>query len=269
MTVFGIVAVFCGYLFLGENNRYFMLPAGIAGVFFIVTWVLQHQIDWVWYKRHPPKLDASMRKLFEKTNAFFRDLSEEEKVEFGKRVSLYVIAKEFIGQGQNKVAEDLKYMVAFYAILLSWKREDYLFNEYDRIVYYLHPFMTPNFNEQVHTYEVEHTDGTIILSVDELVTGFLSPGKYYQTGLHAMAEAYFTCYSVDDFPVLDDNIWNELEQISGVTKERIENHLGMKQDDPRFMVVHHYISYADKFAERSPDLYTALSVHFGHTPLKD
>lgn len=269
LTVFGIVAVFCGYLFLGENKRYFMLPAAIAGMLFIVTWVIQHQIDWAWYKRHPPKLDKSMQRLFAKTSVFFRNLTEQEKVNFGRRVALYVIAKEFIGQGQEKVAEDLKYMVAFYAILLSWNREDYLFKEYDRIVYYLHPFLTPNHSEEVHTYEVEHTDGSIILSIDELVGGFMFPGKYYQTGLHAMAEAYFACYTVKNFPKFGDNIWSDLEEISGVSKEKIESHIGLIQEDPRPMIVHHYMTYPDKFAEKSPKLYADLREHFGHGSLKN
>jgi len=242
------------------------MPAGIAGILFIVTWMMQHQIEWAWYKRFPPKLDDSMYQLFDKTSVFFRSLTKEEQTRFGERVSLFVKAKEFFGQGMEKVAEDLKYMVAFYAILLTWNREDYLFDEYDRIVFYLHPFLTPNHNEHVHTYEVEHTDGTIILSVDQLVMGFLSPEKYYQTGLHAMAETYFACYLIKDFPVVDDNIWSDLEEISTISKERIENHIGVKQKDPGPMVVHHFISYAGKFEEKLPILYAALRGQFGHAP---
>ncbi len=263
MTIFGIVAAICGYLFIGENQRYFMLPAAITGGLFVITWVMQHQIDWVWYQRFPPNLDESMQKLYSKTNAFYRNLTTTEKLKFGERAALYVKAKEFIGQGQEKVAEDLKFMVAFYAALLTWNQSEYLFEEYDRIVYYLHPFLTPNHNERVHTYEVEHGDGTIILSIDELVMGFLSPGKYYQTGLHAMAEAYFACYEIKKFPGEDENIWFDLEQISGVSREKIESHIGMKQDDPRPVIVHHFISYAEKFAEKSPALYAELVGHFG------
>ncbi len=242
-----------------------MLPAGFAGLLFIVTWSMQYKIDLMWYERHPPKLDKSMQRLFMKSSTFFRSLTDERKAEFGSRVALYVIVKEFIGQGQSKVAEDIKYMVAFYAILLSWNREDYLLPEYDRIVFYLHPFLTPNHNEHVHTYEVEHTDGTIILAVNELVMGFLSPDKYYQTGLHAMAETYLACYSVDNFPKLDDDILSRLEIISGFSKEKIDGHIGLKQEDPRPVVVHHFISYPDKFAENLPELYAALLEHFGHT----
>lgn len=264
LTIFGAIAVICGYLFLGEKIASMLVPAIIAGLLFIITWAFQHKIDWMWYQRHPPKLDASMHKLFSKRSPFYRGLTEKQKKEFGQRVSRYVLAKEFIGQGHDKVAEDLKYMVAYYAILLAWNRDDYLLPEYDRIVFYLHPFLSPNHNEHVHTYEVEHTDGTIILSIDELVMGFLSSDKYYQTGLHAMAEAYLACYPVENFPELNDDIWDDLKRISGFSKEKIESHIGLKQEDPRPMVVHHYISYADKFAEDSPDLYKALQEHFGH-----
>ena len=264
LTIFGALALVFGSLFLGEAIQYMMIPAGIAGLLFIVTWSTQYKIDGMWYERHPPELDASMQKLFEKSSAFYRNLTDEKKKKFGERVSLYVIVKEFIGQGQDKIAEDLKYMVAFYVVLLTWNRDDYLIPNYDRIVFYLHPFLTPHHNEDVHTYEVEHTDGTIILSIKELVMGFLSPDKYYQIGLHAAVEAYLACYSVEDFPELNDDIWEKLEAISGFSKEKIESHIGLKQDDPRPMVVHHYISYADKFVEKSPDLYLALRDYFGH-----
>lgn len=157
---------------------------------------------------------------------------------------------------KSDVSEDLKHVIAYYSIMLAWKQTEPLMKEYDRIVFYPHPFLTPHYGEQVHTYEVEHVDGTVILAADQFMAGFLKPGVYYQTGLHATAEVFRALYMSDDDIIFAGNIWEILEKISGVSKATVEQHTGMAQEDPWPVVIHHFYSYPEKFRDYASELYS-------------
>ena len=240
------------YLYFAEGKQQYAIPAGIVLVIGIFLWIFQHQINWSWYKRNPPGLPGAVDALFRAHRPFYASLEEEERKEFGRRVSLFVLNKDWIIMGPEEVPEDLKYMVAYYAGLLTWRKGDFLFKGYDRVVFYLHPFLTPHYKEQVHTYEVEHVDGTIILAIDHLTTSFLEPGKYYQTGLHCLAEV-FQATVPGEYP--DGSIWPQLEMVQPVTKKQIEEVTGLNQEDPWPTAAHHWFSYAGRFEERQPELY--------------
>jgi hypothetical protein len=182
-------------------------------------------------------------------------LSEDDKAEFSRLIGLYLADKEFISMAKGDVGEDLKHVMAFYSIMLAWKQSEPLMKNYDRIVFYPHPFLTPHFGEQVHTYEVEHVDGTIILAADQFMAGFLKPGVYYQTGLHAAAEVFHALFMSEHHISFDSGIWELLEQISSVSRATIEQHTGMAQEDPWPVVIHHLYSYPSRFKNLAPRLY--------------
>ena len=258
LILFAVTAVILGYLFFMEKNRYMGIPMGIFVTLGIITWVLQHQIDWWWVNIRPPRLPKEVHQLFSLKLPFYREMSPEQQQDFGKNVGLYVTSKDFISMGKENVPDDVKHMVAAYAVILSHAKKNVLMDGYDRIVFYQHPFLTPHYGEQVHTYEVEHADGTVILALDQFAAGFLSPGKYYQTGWHALAEVYHALFMthVDYPPELN---WSALEEISNVPKSKIEEHTGMAQEDPWPVAIHHYFSYPEKFEATSPKLHTWIS----------
>ena len=259
LIIFLIVgAGICGYLYFAEGMRQWLLPGGILIGLAILTYVMQYQIDWMWYKKYPPKLPESIHKLYLTAGTFYAKLSEEDRVRFGTRVTMFIAAKEFLGQGMDDIAEDLKYMVAYYAVVLTFYQDRFLFKGYDRIVFYVHPFLTPHQPDDVHTYEVEHMDGTIILTVAHLTKSFMEPTRYYCTGLHAMAEAMQVKYPVKTELTYPADIWQKLESISTITRPQIEEFTGLQQEDPWPVAVHHWHIYQARFLRDAPDLAARL-----------
>jgi hypothetical protein len=240
---------------------------GISATALLFTWILQHPIDAWWARRSPYKLSREMRSIFE-TKPFYARLSEEEKSEFARRLGLYLVDKEFISMAKSDVSEDLKHVMGYYSIMLAWKQTEPLMKEYDRIVFYPHPFLTPHYGEQVHTYEVEHVDGTVILAADQFMAGFLKPGVYYQTGIHATAEIFRALYMSDDDITFDSDIWDVLEKISGVSKATVEQHTGMAQEDPWPVTIHHFYSYPAKFREIAPGLHSKVEHILENEPIE-
>jgi hypothetical protein len=158
------------------------------------------------------------------------------------RMARWVVRKDFINKNEQDAPEDVKYILAWYAVLLTLHQEDYLYNGVERIVFYHHPFLSPAHQDDAHIVEVEREDGTMIISVPHLIRGHMEKGMY-NIALHAMAQAYAICYNKDQIPWPED-IWERMETISSIPKDSIEAFIGLPLNDPWPVAVHHQLTYA-------------------------
>lgn len=153
----------------------------------------------------------------------------------------WIMKKDFINKNDQKAPEDVKYMLAFYAVMLTLHQENFLYDGLDRIVFYHHPFLSPAHTDDVHIAEVEAEDGTMIISVPHLIKGHMEQG-YYNIALHMMADAYQKLYLKSELK-WDETIWTVLEDISSISKDSIEAYVGLPVNDPWPVAVHHQYVY--------------------------
>jgi hypothetical protein len=182
-----------------------------------------------------------MRDMLRFTTTHFSVLPDLMRNMAEDRMKRWVNKKDFINKNEQDAPEDVKYILAWYAILLTISQEAYLYDNLDRIVFYHHPFLSPQFPDEVHISEVEPEDGTIIISVPHLIKGHMEKGMY-NIALHTMAEAYATCYVKGAIDWADD-IWEQLEKISTIPKDRIEAYIGHPITNPWPVAVHHQLMY--------------------------
>lgn len=258
LTISVVVTLGSGYLYLFEHKSAFVWPMGIGLACVMLVYIFQHQINWWWFRRFPPKLDASARAMYARAQPYYTTLSEGARQEFDTRARLFVEDKEFIAQGPKDVAEDIKYMVAFYAVMLTLHRDTFLFKPYDRVVLYLHPFISPNYPDAVHSYELEHDDGTIIFALEQLNAGFFSPQKFYQTGLHAFAELYQRQYLADVKIEDQERVWSALEPAGGWSRKEIEDFTGLPLTSPIPVMIHHWHARHSALHDADPEIAEAI-----------
>jgi hypothetical protein len=171
----------------------------------------------------------------------FGKMDPSQQLLMEDRMKRWIIRKEFINKNEHDAPEDIKYILAYYAILLTIHQEDYLFKKTDRIVFYHHPFLTPGHEDDAHILEVESEDGTIILSVAHVLKGHAEKG-YYNLALHGMAEAFNQEY-VNETIRWSEDIWERLEAASTISKQTIEDYIGLPVEDPFPVCVHHMLTY--------------------------
>jgi len=255
LTISALITAVSGYIYFFNHVSGFIWPLSAGVLITMSAYIFQHQINWWWYQKHPPALDSQMEKIYMHTSKFYRSLDEEQKKKFNTRVRLFVEAKEFIAQGFPEVAEDVRYMVAYYAVVVSFHRQDFLFEPYNRIVIYFHPFLSPNFPERIHTYELEHEDGTLIFSLEQLVAGFMNPVKYYQTGLHAFAELYTHKFLKGESLSDPEAVWAQIENTGGWSKQQIEDFTGLPQPNPIPVMIHQWYAGSKELQDHYPEMY--------------
>lgn len=256
------------FIFFEDRNDFIWLFA-VSLLTLMIAYVFQYQIDQLMIRGVPQKIDQPMRQMLLNTAPHYASMTPQHALLIEDRMQRWIIKKEFINKNEQDAPEDVKVMLAYYAALLTIHQEDFLYDKIDRIVFYHHPFLSPDYPDDVHIVEVEPKDGTMILSVPHLLKGHLEKG-YYNIALHAMAEAFAYQYLKEKIEWPTD-IWDKLESISSMSKPGIENYLGMPLADPWSVALHHQVIYRDvhipEVLEHFPQLniYSSNSIPLGRS----
>ncbi len=240
LSVFGL-AVSGYFIFFKERNDLVFL-FGVCLVVAVIAYTYQYQIDQLMIRGVAQQLDPAMRQMLLQTSPWFAQLRPDQQKLMEDRMIRWIMKKEFINKNEQDAPEDVKYILAFYAVLLTLHQESFLYEELDRIAFYHHPFLTPAHPDDVHIAEVELEDGTMIISVPHVIKGHLEKG-YYNLALHMMAEAYQKIYLKKDIP-WPESIWTRLENISSIPRHSIDAYIGLPVSSPWPVAVHHQYVYA-------------------------
>lgn len=232
------------FIFLKDRDDFLYLFA-VSLIIGMLAYVFQYQLDQMMTRGVPQAIPAAMHGMLLNTAPHFSSMHPQQRLMMEDRMKRWILKKEFINQNEQDAPEDVKFILAYYAVLLTMHQEDYLYNGIDRIVFYHHPFLTPQNPDEVRILELESTDGTLILSVPHLLKGHLEKG-YYNIALHSIAEAYAEKYIHQRIEWPDD-IWQQLEEISSISKEKLEDYLGLQLTDPWPVAVHHQIMYKGSY----------------------
>lgn len=229
------------FIFIRDRDD-MIYPLAISIFLLVIAYTFQYQIDQLMIRGVPQQLDPGMRQMLMKTTPQFSKMPLIQQRLVEDRMARWVIKKDFINKNEQEAPEDVKYILAWYAVLLTLHQEDYLYNGIDRIVFYHHPFLSPAHQDDAHIAEVEPEDGTLIISVPHLIRGHMEKG-IYNIALHSMAQAYAVCYIKEPIS-WPETIWDQLEAVSTISKERLEAYIGLPITEPWPVAVHHQVTYA-------------------------
>jgi Mlc titration factor MtfA (ptsG expression regulator) len=267
-----IIAAILLYIAHAKNED-FAIWAICPFVLAAAAWVMGPQIDWWWYQRNPPSLDAVVERIIDDYFSFYKTLSPELKKRFRDRTALFMLGNEFIrpprpdeGDEKRPMPEDIKAAVAACAVHVNFGKENYLTGKFENIVVYPHPFPTPQY-EAFHTSEIFEPDGVLLFSAEQLMQGFNNPQQFFSIGLYEYARVFKILHHSVSYPVLGENIWESLEKISGMKQNVIESIIGLPNVDIFGVAVHHFLTFGDRFLLVLPDVYQLLSNIFNQNPV--
>jgi|SRR5687768_15145983 len=237
-----IVAGSAYFIFFKDRDDFiYLFATGL--VILMITYVFQFQMDQIITRGVPQKLSPPMRQMLMTTAPYFSSMAPVQQQMVEDRMRRWIDKKDFVNKNEQDAPEDVKYILAYYAILLTMHQKSFMYDGIDRVAFYHHPFLSPAIPEDVHIAEVEPVDGTIIVSVPHLLKGYLEKG-YYNIALHVIAESFAHLYMPDAINWPDD-IWEQLEEISSISKGKLEAYIGLPLLDPWPVAVHHQLMYRD------------------------
>ena len=251
-----------------EQDESFSVYIAISVVFLAVIYTLSPQINWWYYRRRPPELDATIRSLLTQHFGFYNQLTVAEKQRFRQRMALYLMAVEFIPKGWERLPEDIKAVVAANAVWITFYQADYLLPKFEKIVVYTTPFPSPNYRETIHASETFEEDGVLLFSAPQLMAAFIQPELHYNIVLHEYVKVYRLHYPMTSYPSEAEVSWTTLEQISGFNREAIETTVGLPPLHSATVSGVLYFTHGEQMQQTAPRLYERWSTVFNTTKIE-
>lgn len=230
-----------------------------------VLYIFNPQINWWWYSKRPPELSAGLRSLLGRFGSFYKRLSEADKRKFRGRVALFTMAVDWepLGWPDETLPPDVQTIIAAQAVTLTFHKEKFLFDEFEKVIVYPAPFSTPEYPFD-HASEMYAADGCLLFSAREVMKAFAEPANWYNVALHEYARAYERAYPLAPWPTLrEEDIWEKLEAISGMPRSHVESVIGLAGTEALPVAVHHYFVFPDRFVEVLPEVYNVFEEIFG------
>ncbi len=259
-----VLAAFAGWLAVTRDQQWvWLLLIALMGVAAVYT--LGPQIKWWYWQRRAPDLPGAFARLLETRFPFYMALTPDEKREFRRRVFLIREATDFSGVNMDKVPEDVEVMFAISQAMLTWGREDMLLPDFEVVVFYEHPFPSPE-RDELHATELHTGDGAYIFSLPHFVKSVIEPRAYPQLGLYEISRAYQLTYPGNEYPALD---WPAFTRITGMEETAVKNFIGWPEPDLAALTMTLYFSHAPHLQKTAPaefhHLTEALRINANHS----
>lgn len=271
ILIIPFAAAFVYIMYIGFNNsdylnpiNYWLLPLLLIVV---IIFLFTPQINHWWHKRNPPKLAGSIIRWLDSHSSFYYGLTGEDKSKFRDRLSIHLESRAFnlMREEQENLPEDFKAIIAHNLIQLTFGLDDYLLDPYERVVVYNHAFPSPK-KKFLHTVEVDHEDGVILLSTEHLFPAMLNKRDFYNVGLHAYIEAYLNKHSRIKLPVMPNELYVKLEAISQHQLDKVRETIGYEVENKHIIAINYFFTFPAKFKEVLPDLYENYASIFEQRP---
>lgn len=225
-----------------------------------LVWAFAPQINWWWYRRRPPVLSPALRGLLERYCGFYRRLDQAGQQRFRERTVLFMIGTEWmpVAWPDEAVPPDVQLALTAQAVTLTFNRPVFLFDKFEKVIVYPLPFPSPE-HDYMHASELYAPDGCLLFSAEQLMLGFSQPGALYNIAMHEYAKAFVLTYSDEAYPDLSaDDIWENLQACSQMTRAHIESVIGIAGVEPLPVAIHHYFMFPQQFRASMPDAAAVL-----------
>jgi len=201
---------------------------------------------------------------------FYNALSDQNKVNFERRVQEFIRLKEFIPRGGiSDVTPEMKTLIAGSAIQLTFGYPAIYFKHFKRILIYPDDYYS-TITRKYHKGEVNRR-GLIVVSWRSLKEGFVDPADGHHLGLHEMAHALrliniinndeYDFYDRDTMKAFDQQAYLEMAKMArgGKKASFFRDYSSTNLEEFFAVAIEAFFECSGEFREYSPELYQLLS----------
>ncbi len=260
--IFGMMAVAALYFSWTYDAQYsfWIIPPAIIATIAIV---MAPQIDWWYVMQRPPRTDEQIVRMLDMKMPFFHHAIPPVKMFLLHRIELFMRAFDWMPQGFETIPGDAKYVVSAYAAQLTHLKDKFLFKNWEKVVFYKHPFPSPQFPKSLHNSEVYFEDHVMIFSIEELMAGFLEPISYFPVGLYETGRVYTYAFKVNFTDALNMLTEEDFEKISDKPWVWVKEGIGLDSIDPDGLAVVCFYLFPEKMKVVVPEIYSRCLKEFG------
>jgi hypothetical protein len=171
-----------------------------------------------------------------------------------------MMATDFIvpsGDDEKKIPEDLKALISAHAVMVTWTKTRYIMDSFEKVVVYAKMFPSPLHPTHLHAAEHNDEDGVVLFSTERMLQALMEPDIVFNAVAYEYATIFQKHYKPE--PVnLPENVWEIIEQIGGIDKSTIEEHLGLPEPDATSILMSYALLFEKPFSEIAQELYQEI-----------
>jgi hypothetical protein len=168
----------------------------------------------------------------------------------------------FMPQVLESMPLDAKVMIASAPVTMTFRQEYFLFDNFENVIVYPHPFPSPQYEEKFHASEIYEPDGVVMFCLEHVLRGFVKPSEYFNPAWYEYARVYRITYPAHDYGNWSEVNWEHLEKISGFSHAALERWIGLPDLDLEAMGTAFYFLFPQLFRQHLPDLANQLDAVF-------
>lgn len=229
----------------------------------MLIYIFNEQLNKWWWRRNLPPLERPLKSWMAGYSRFYNSLDEPTKELFERRISTFNKIKNFTLKAERdyQLEEDVKTIISHEFSRLTLHRPLYLYEGFEHIVVYNHPFGSPSI-KQLHTLEVQQEDSVIILSKEQLINGFLNPDTYVNIALLAAIMVFVQLNPRLPYPEVTSLEKQDIAAAHGIQLEVIKSTTGSENINKLDLLIFCYKLYPNRTESFSPERFEQLKTLF-------
>lgn len=260
--------LFCLILWVSEGYAPYLV---IPFVCLAAIYVFSPQVNWWWFKRHPPDVPDPLKPFF-KYSPYYQRLPEKLQLRFRQKVAMFMLGVDFkTPDEEGTVPGDIKAALGASVVPMILGTETLLFEPFEQVVVFPMPFPSPQYPARLHLSEIYAPDGVALFSAEHLLKGFVQPEHYFSIGLYEYARIFLHLREKQNLPspMPEATDWPLIEQIAGYSRARIAQWINLEETEivlPAVAITHFFL-FPERFRAVLPGLYAAYCGLFEQDPL--
>ncbi len=256
-AIFLVVLFFCDKSDIA--SLWLLIPAGIAAV---ASFIMGELVNQWWYHYFPVQLTKYELRWLEQFVPWYNGMGPDSQSRFSSALAYELIRKEFITMGEKGIPEEWKLMALAPAVALGLTSKTKASEHYSRIVFYQHPFPSPNQN-YLHISENESEDGVLIFSVPQLEAAYVNPASFFNTAIYEWGVVFFRIYPPPDIPdeQTRKSICESLLAEMGIQVDDLKKFLMQPNIDFYGIITYAYLMKPDSLMKYQPGFFEHMIQH--------
>lgn len=250
------------YLAFVEEKEGVMVWIIPPALLLMVVYIFTPQLDYWYVQRYRPTLDEPLRKFLHRLVPWITRLDPEAQKKLEERLVLHMEGSDFSGMSMDTIPEEAKVMVSLAAVIISWDQEKALLSPFERVVFYKHPFPSPN-HQFLHASETDFTDQVQIYSLEQLMAAWMRPDRFLNLAYYEWGRVFQFVFDQKQYPPSSPQHWEVLTRISGQSLDQWQKFTGFEELDFWGVATACYFTFPQKMVESEPALYDAIREVYG------
>ena len=250
------------YLAFVEERQGVMIWVIPPALLLMVVYIFTHQLNYWYVQRYRPTLDDPLRQFVHRLIPWVIRLEPEVQQRLEERLVEHMEGADYTGMALDTIPEEAKAAVSLAAVIISWQQEKVMLSPFERVVFYKHPFPSPNY-QFLHASETDFTDHVQIYSLEQLMAAWLRPDRFINVAYYEWGRVFQYLFDHKSYPASSPERWHALTRISSQSLDQWKKFTGFEELDFWGVATACFFCFPQRMLETEPTLFQNIREIYG------